>query len=133
MPPFSKSLADEGAAIRTFKLVEKGNALHVHCDVRGGRTHCGRRGSCSHARAGRFNEEGITAILTSKDDPSRQGSRNLSDNLSDLRAQVRGVRVSLTPALMLCSHQRSLCAGGRQPKGHPAHGRWVSSGHRRRA
>jgi 5-oxoprolinase (ATP-hydrolysing) len=54
MPPLSKSLAEEGAAIIAFKL-------------------------CSE---GVFDEQGITDILT------RAGSRNLSDCLSDLRAQV---------------------------------------------
>jgi 5-oxoprolinase (ATP-hydrolysing) len=54
MPPLSKSLAEEGAAIIAFKL-------------------------CSE---GIFNETGITEIL------SNAGSRNLSDCLSDLRAQV---------------------------------------------
>ncbi|KAG5187249.1 Hydantoinase B/oxoprolinase-domain-containing protein [Tribonema minus] len=52
MPPLSKSLAEEGAAIVAFKLVE----------------------------GGVFNEQGISKLL--------EGTRNLADNLSDLRAQV---------------------------------------------
>ena len=52
MPPFSHTLAEEGAQIVSFKLVE----------------------------GGVFQEAGIRAIL--------QASRNLADNLSDLRAQV---------------------------------------------
>lgn len=52
MPPFSKTLAEEGAAIKSFKLVE----------------------------GGVFQEEKIKEIL--------KNSRNLSDNLSDLKAQV---------------------------------------------
>ena len=59
MPPFSKSLAEEGAAILSFKLVSKGL----------------------------FDEKGITEILT-KSDHGFVGTRNLSDNLSDLKAQV---------------------------------------------
>eukprot|EP00980_Cylindrotheca_fusiformis_P021998 scaffold8869_cov136-Cylindrotheca_fusiformis.AAC.4 len=61
MPPHSKSLEDEGAMIVAFKLVEKG----------------------------RFMEEGITEILQSPGKiPGNSGTRNLRDNLSDLRAQV---------------------------------------------
>ena len=62
MPPGSTSLEDEGAMIVAYKLV----------------------------RDGQFQEEGITEILRY---PGRlkgnSGTRNLSDNLSDLRAQVR--------------------------------------------
>eukprot|EP00475_Leptophrys_vorax_P015616 TRINITY_DN21915_c1_g1_i1.p1 TRINITY_DN21915_c1_g1~~TRINITY_DN21915_c1_g1_i1.p1 ORF type:complete len:928 (-),score=223.32 TRINITY_DN21915_c1_g1_i1:60-2681(-) len=54
MPPFSKLLKDEGAAIMSFKLVTNGQ----------------------------FDEAGITKILVTA------GSRCLSDNLSDLKAQV---------------------------------------------
>ena len=61
MPPHSKSLTDEGAAIVAFKLVE--------CGV--------------------FNEEGISNLLTAPGKlPGNYGTRSLSDNLSDLRAQV---------------------------------------------
>ena len=52
MPPFSKTLVEEGAAIKSFKLVE----------------------------AGVFQEDAIKDIL--------KKSRNLSDNISDLKAQV---------------------------------------------
>jgi 5-oxoprolinase (ATP-hydrolysing) len=54
MPPFSKFLSDEGAAIISFKLV----------------------------KSGVFDEEGITNLLVAA------GSRCISDNLSDLKAQV---------------------------------------------
>jgi len=54
MPPLSKSLAEEGAAIIAYKLCAEGV----------------------------FDEQGITEIIT------KAGSRNLSDCLSDLRAQV---------------------------------------------
>ena len=61
MPPHSKRLEDEGAMIVAFKLVKNGV----------------------------FQEAGITEILES---PSKiegnSGTRNLRDNLSDLRAQV---------------------------------------------
>ncbi|EDQ91076.1 uncharacterized protein MONBRDRAFT_15677 [Monosiga brevicollis MX1] len=61
MPPHSKSLLEEGAAIKSFKLV----------------------------RGGQFQEEGITELLMEpKKYPNSSGTRNLSDNLSDLKAQV---------------------------------------------
>lgn len=64
MPPFSKSIWEEGAAIKAFKLVEKGI----------------------------FQEEGITKLLLNpcSDDSAHKipGTRRLQDNLSDLRAQV---------------------------------------------
>ncbi len=52
MPPFSKTLAEEGAAIESYKLVKNGV----------------------------FQEEGVREVL--------KHSRNLSDNISDLKAQV---------------------------------------------
>ncbi|ORX57697.1 hydantoinase B/oxoprolinase [Piromyces finnis] len=62
MPPSSKRLYEEGAAIRSFKLVHNGV----------------------------FDEEGITKILVENpkqyDDCS--GTRCLNDNISDLKAQV---------------------------------------------
>jgi 5-oxoprolinase (ATP-hydrolysing) len=61
MPPHSKSLEDEGAMIVAFKLVKDG----------------------------KFQEEGIKEILESPGKiPGNSGTRNLRDNLSDLRAQV---------------------------------------------
>lgn len=61
MPPHSKTLVQEGAAFKSFKLVE----------------------------GEEFQEAGITAILN---EPGKvegsSGTRNLSDNLADLRAQV---------------------------------------------
>ena len=63
MPPNSTSLAQEGAAIVSFKLVKEGV----------------------------FQEEGISELLNapaSSSVPGCCGTRNLSDNLSDLRAQV---------------------------------------------
>ncbi|XP_077214613.1 oxoprolinase 1 isoform X2 [Tasmannia lanceolata] len=64
MPPFSKSIWEEGAAIKAFKLVEKGI----------------------------FQEEGIIKLLESPSEEfsARKipGTRRLQDNLSDLRAQV---------------------------------------------
>ena len=59
MPPFSRSIADEGAAIKAFKLVS----------------------------GGVFQEKGIEALLTHPDTGS-PGTRKLADNLSDLKAQV---------------------------------------------
>jgi 5-oxoprolinase (ATP-hydrolysing) len=61
MPPNSKCLEDEGAMIIAFKLV----------------------------RDGKFQEEGITEVLQSPAAiPGNFGTRNLSDNISDLKAQV---------------------------------------------
>jgi 5-oxoprolinase (ATP-hydrolysing) len=61
MPPHSNRLQDEGAMIIAFKLVKDGE----------------------------FQENGITSILLSPGIlPGNFGTRNLSDNLSDLRAQV---------------------------------------------
>jgi 5-oxoprolinase (ATP-hydrolysing) len=61
MPPHSKCLEDEGAMIIAFKLVKDG----------------------------KFQEEGITDILNSPGKiKGNFGTRNLRDNLSDLRAQV---------------------------------------------
>jgi len=61
MPPHSKCLEDEGAMIVAFKLV----------------------------RDGEFQQQGITEILKSPGKlPGNFGTRNLRDNLSDLRAQV---------------------------------------------
>ena len=64
MPPFSKSIWEEGAAIKAFKLVDKGI----------------------------FQEEGIIKLLQfpNSDESAHNipGTRRLQDNLSDLRAQV---------------------------------------------
>ncbi|KAA0158913.1 hypothetical protein FNF28_06053 [Cafeteria roenbergensis] len=63
MPPMSKRLAEEGAAIVAFKLV----------------------------RDGRFREEEVSELLLAPGKsgvPGCSGSRNLPDSLSDLRAQV---------------------------------------------
>ena len=67
MPPFSRTLAEEGACITSFKLVE----------------------------GGRFQEEGITELLLAPGKLPRNpgqaaisGTRRLEDNLYDLKAQV---------------------------------------------
>jgi 5-oxoprolinase (ATP-hydrolysing) len=65
MPPFSKCIWEEGAAIKAFKLVERGV----------------------------FQEEGIVQLLQSpcSDEPTDYkipGTRRIQDNLSDLHAQV---------------------------------------------
>ena len=69
MPPHSVDLKEEGASIVAFKLVKDG----------------------------KFQEEGITDILVNQGDVP--GTRNLKDNLSDLRAQVAannsGIRLLL--------------------------------------
>jgi len=61
MPPHSQALVDEGAMIVAFKVVKDG----------------------------KFQEDGITEILHAPGLlPGNSGTRNLKDNLSDLRAQV---------------------------------------------
>ncbi|EFJ47592.1 hypothetical protein VOLCADRAFT_61291, partial [Volvox carteri f. nagariensis] len=74
MPPTSKLLVEEGAAVVSFKIVRKGV----------------------------FQEEGITELLLApgklaEQIPRISGTRNLSDNLSDLKAQVaantRGIQL----------------------------------------
>lgn len=75
MPPFSRTLDEEGACIKTFKLV--GN--------------------------GKFNEVGISDLLTKpaialgSSGQTISGTRQLADNLSDLKAQIaanhRGVEL----------------------------------------
>ncbi len=67
MPPDSKQLTEEGAAITSFKLVKNGT----------------------------FQEQGITALLlapgknpSTRGRPAINATRTLSDNLSDLKAQV---------------------------------------------
>ena len=61
MPPHSTKLEDEGAMIVAFKLVKDGH----------------------------FQEEGITELLQSPGKiPGNYGTRNLNENLNDLRAQV---------------------------------------------
>lgn len=62
MPPNSTTLAEEGAAIKSFKLVD----------------------------GGVFQEQGITKLLLHDPalHPGCSGTRNLRDNISDLKAQV---------------------------------------------
>ena len=65
MPPHSKSLEEEGAMIVAFKLVKDGV----------------------------FQEQGIRELLEAPGlIPGNSGTRNMRDNLSDLRAQVRKMR-----------------------------------------
>lgn len=60
MPPHSKSLADEGTAFKSFLLVD----------------------------GGVFNESGIVKELTTPTGTATCGTRNLADNISDLKAQI---------------------------------------------
>ena len=61
MPPMSQTLEEEGAAVYSFKLVE----------------------------GGVFDEAGVTEILMEPGKyPGNSGTRNLADNISDLKAQV---------------------------------------------
>ncbi|KAB8085357.1 hypothetical protein EE612_008177 [Oryza sativa] len=73
MPPFSKSIWEEGAAIKAFKLVERGV----------------------------FQEEGIIHLLQSpsSDELTNHkipGTRKIQDNLSDLHAQVAANQRGIT-------------------------------------
>lgn len=61
MPPNSKSINEEGAVFKTFKLVNVGVFME---------------------------EELIAELMKPAQYPGSSGTRNLSDNLSDLRAQV---------------------------------------------
>ncbi|KAK0457672.1 Hydantoinase B/oxoprolinase-domain-containing protein [Desarmillaria tabescens] len=62
MPPFSKTIEQEGAQILSFKLVKQG----------------------------RFDEEGVVDLMYNQPSkyPGCSGTRTLSDNISDLKAQV---------------------------------------------
>ncbi|CAI5745208.1 unnamed protein product [Peronospora destructor] len=82
MPPLSKTLSEEGAAIVAFKLVD--------------------------GKVGEFREGEITDILLQKgrvDDQGRPciGTRNLRDNLSDLRAQVAANQRGVVLMQELCA------------------------------
>lgn len=72
MPPFSKFIWEEGAAVKTFKLVEKGI----------------------------FQEDGITKLLcypcSEESTHKIPGTRRLQDNLSDLHAQVAANQRGIT-------------------------------------
>lgn len=61
MPPHSKSLAEEGAAFKSFRIVKEGT----------------------------FQEDELVQRLTTPTNaPGAKGTRNLADNLSDLKAQI---------------------------------------------
>ncbi|MCS5553045.1 MAG: hydantoinase B/oxoprolinase family protein, partial [SAR324 cluster bacterium] len=83
MPPFSRELKEEGACIKSFKLVENGV----------------------------FNEEGIIELLQSPGKIKRKpgetairGTRLLSDNLSDLKAQVAANQRGIDLLLEMVEH-----------------------------
>lgn len=73
MPPHSKTLMEEGASFKSFFLV----------------------------RGGKFMEEELTAELMKPGKiPGSSGTRNLADNIADLKAQVAAnqkVRCSILP------------------------------------
>lgn len=65
MPPHSKSLSEEGATFKSFFLVKEGI----------------------------FQEEKlIEALMAPSKVPGSSGTRNLADNLSDLKAQIASNR-----------------------------------------
>ena len=83
MPPFSRKLIEEGACIKSFKLVENGV----------------------------FNEEGITELLLEPGtlprgpgEASMSGARLLSDNLSDLKAQIAANQRGIDLLLEMVDH-----------------------------
>ena len=79
MPPHSHRLVEEGAAILSFKLVKNGV----------------------------FQEQGIVELLqATTDDGDRRisGSRRLSDNISDLKAQVAANRKGIDLILEMVEH-----------------------------
>ena len=86
MPPFSRELKEEGACIKTFKVVENGI----------------------------FNEDGITELLQAPGkiernpgEPAISGTRLLSDNLSDLKAQVAANQRGIDLLLEMVEHYSS--------------------------
>ncbi|MEC8940478.1 MAG: hydantoinase B/oxoprolinase family protein, partial [SAR324 cluster bacterium] len=86
MPPFSHELKEEGACIKTFKVVENGI----------------------------FNEDGITELLLAPGkiarnlgEPAIRGTRLLSDNLSDLKAQVAANQRGMDLLLEMVEHYSS--------------------------
>ncbi len=83
MPPFSRSLVEEGAAIESFKLVA----------------------------GGVFQEEGITELFRAPGRISRQpgekaisATRTLADNISDLKAQVAANNKGIELILAMIDH-----------------------------
>lgn len=69
MPPHSKCIQEEGAVFKSFKLVDQGI----------------------------FQEEAVTqAFMEPGKYPGSSGTRNLSDNLSDLKAQVAANQKGIT-------------------------------------
>ncbi len=83
MPPFSRKLIEEGACIRSFRLVENGI----------------------------FNEEGISELLLEPGRIEREpgenemsGARNLADNISDLKAQVAANQRGIDLLLEMVEH-----------------------------
>ncbi|MEC7216097.1 MAG: hydantoinase B/oxoprolinase family protein, partial [SAR324 cluster bacterium] len=83
MPPFSRKLIEEGACIRSFRLVENGI----------------------------FNEEGISELLLEPGRIEREpgenemsGARNLADNISDLKAQVASNQRGIDLLLEMVEH-----------------------------
>jgi 5-oxoprolinase (ATP-hydrolysing) len=91
MPPHSHCLAEEGAAIISFKLVQQG----------------------------RLDEAGITQLLLAPGQSGMagvSGTRNLQDNLSDLKAQVRRYRypgVLILPVAGTCGPCSCWCLRAR--------------------
>ena len=75
MPPFSHSLSEEGARIVGFRLVSRGARRDGSAAAPRP-----RRDRHRHLLVGVLQEEGVRSILAK--------SRNLADNLSDLKAQV---------------------------------------------
>lgn len=60
MPPQSRTIFDEGAAIVSFKVVSKGE----------------------------FDEAGLVKLLVEEPAKHNYGTRTLSDNISDIHAQI---------------------------------------------
>ena len=93
MPPFSRELKEEGVCIKTFKLVENGV----------------------------FNEEGITELLKSPGKIKRKsgeaiisGTRLLSDNISDMKAQVAANQRGVDLLLEMVEHFKMKKTSGLQ-------------------
>lgn len=95
MPPFSKAIWEEGAAIKAFKLVENGVFQASRLSSFGWNGSYRKRGA-HYVLWFIYQEDGIVQILKMEmhDDEGDNtgeaipGTRRIDDNLSDLRAQV---------------------------------------------
>ena len=100
MPPHSKTLSEEGATFKSFKLVE----------------------------GGIFREEElIKELMAPGNIPGCSGSRNLHDNLSDLRAQVAANQKVRNPEFREIKNREDLALPPKFPVSVPRFGCDIST------